>query len=166
MTGLQWETCLIYLDDIIIVGKTFEDMIQNLRTVFDRLLDAGLKLKAKKCTLFAKKVLYLGHVISKEGISTDPEKVKVVKNWPEPCNVSEVRSFLGLCGYYRRFIAQFAERAKPPTKLTEKGSAMEWTKECREAFLDLKERLCKAPVLAMPNFSHESSWIRMPAICR
>lgn len=100
---------MIYLDDSIIIGKTFEDMIQNLRTVFDRLLDAGLKLKTKKCTLFANKVLYLRHVISEEGISTDPQKVMVVKNWPEPCNAGEVHSFLGVCGYYRRFIAQFAE---------------------------------------------------------
>ena len=126
-----------------------------MKTVFDRLIAAGLKLKAKKCTLFAKEVLYLGHVISEEGVATDPEKVKVIQDWPEPCNVSEVRSFLGLCGYYRRFVEKFSERAKPLSKLTEKGAAMNWTQDCRDAFRDLKDRLCKAPILAMPDFNHE-----------
>jgi hypothetical protein len=100
MTGLQWDIYLIYLDDIIMVGKTFENMIRNLTMVFDRLLEAGLKLKDKKCTLFAQKVLYFGHIISNKGIATDFEKVNPDKEWPEPSNVSEVRSFLGLCGYY------------------------------------------------------------------
>ena len=155
MTGPQWEICLIYLDDVIIVGKTFEAMIKNLRYVFDRLLEDGLKLKGKKCTLFAKEVLYLGHVISDKGIATDPAKVQAVKDWPEPCNVSEVRSFIGFCGCYRRFIPGFAERAKPLTRLTEKGIAMIWSEECQQAFLKRKDRLCKVPVLAMPEFTHE-----------
>ena len=98
MAGLQWEICLIYLDDVIVVGRTFEHMIENLSKVLDRIVSAGLKLKPKKCVLFSRKVLYLGHVITEEGISTDLEKVAAVQNWPEPCNISEVRSFLGICG--------------------------------------------------------------------
>ena len=138
MAGLQWEICLIYLDDVIVVGRTFEHMIENLSKVLDRIVTAGLKLKPKKCVLFSRKVLYLGHVITEKGISTDPEKVAAVQNWPEPCNISEVRSFLGICGYYRRFIEKFAEIAKPLTKLTEKGTALVWTKECQDAFNGLK----------------------------
>ena len=138
MAGLQWEICLIYLDDVIVVGKTFEDMIVNLSKVFDRIVEAGLKLKPKKCALFSRRVLYLGHVITEDGISTDPEKVEAIRNWPEPCNVSELRSFLGICGYYRRFIEKFAEKAKPLTRLTEKGNALVWTPECQDAFNGLK----------------------------
>ena len=128
MAGLQWEICLIYLDDVIVVGKTFEHMTETLLKVLDRIVSANLKLKPKKCHLFSRKALYLGHVITEEGISTDSEKVAAVQNWTEPCDISEVRSFLCICGYYRRFIEKFAEIAKPLTKLTEKGIALVWTK--------------------------------------
>ena len=152
MTGLQWEICLIYFDDVIVIGKTFEHMIENLSKVLDRIVSSGLKLKPKKCVLFSRKVLYLGNVITEEGISTDLEKVAAVQNWPEPCNISEVRSFLGICGYYRRFFEKFAEIANPLTKLTEKGTALVLTKECQDAFNGLKAWLCSAPILAMPDF--------------
>ena len=131
---------------MIVVGRTFEHMIENLSKVLDRIVSAGLKLKPKKCVLFSRKVLYLGHVITEEGISTDPEKVAAFQNWPEPCNISEVRLFLGICGYYWRFIEKFAEIAKPLTKLTEQGTALVWTKECQDAFNGLKARLCSAPI--------------------
>jgi hypothetical protein len=111
---------------VIVVGKTFEDMIVNLSKVFNRIVEAGLKLKPKKCALFLRRVFYLGHVITEDGISTDPEKAEVIKNLPEPCNVSELRSFLGICGYYRRFIEKIVENAKPLTRLTEKGNALVW----------------------------------------
>jgi hypothetical protein len=153
MAGLQWEICLIYLDDVIVVGKPFDQMIENLTKVFDRIVAAGVKLKPKKCVLFSRKVLYLGHVISEQGISTDPEKIRAIKDWPVPSNVSEVRSFLGICGYYRRFIEKFAEKAKPLTKLTEKGKSLIWTTECQEAFSELKNRLCNAPILGIPDFT-------------
>jgi hypothetical protein len=94
----------------------------------------------------------LGLVITEDGISTDPEKVEAIRNWPEPCNISEFRSFLGICGYYRRFIEKFAEKAKPLTRLTEKGNALVWTQECQDAFNGLKAKLCSAPILAMPDF--------------
>ena len=104
LTGLQWDICLIYLDDVIVFGKEFEDIIENLSIIFERLFSAGLKLKPRKCTLFARKVEYLGHVVSEYRISTDPQKVGVVKTWPEPANITELRSFLGFCSYYRRYI--------------------------------------------------------------
>jgi hypothetical protein len=112
---------LVYLDDVIVVGKSFEEMVTNLRQVFDRLKAAGLKLKSKKCSLFAKQVTFLGHVISSNGVATDPSKIQNVKDWPVPTNVSELCSFLGLCGYYRRYIKNFSAIAKCLHKLTEKG---------------------------------------------
>ena len=153
LAGLHWETCLVYLDDIIVCGKTFEDMVKNLGEVFERLQEAGLKLKARKCQLFAKKVEFLGHIISEEGISTDPGKTECIKNWPVPKNVKEVRSFLGLCSYYRRFIFRFSEIAKRLTKLTEKYRKFKVTQECLAAFQDLKSKLTKTPVLAHPDFT-------------
>lgn len=121
MIGLQWDICLIYLYDIIVVAETFEQMIARLKLVFDRLKQAGLKLKPKKCELFAKEVSFLGHVVTQEGIATDPEKIRSIKEWPAPCNVCDLRSFLGLCSYYRRFIENFSAIAKCLHSLTEKG---------------------------------------------
>ena len=153
LAGLQWELCLIYLDDIIVFAKSFEDMLKNLATVFDRLRSANLKLKPRKCTLFATEVEYLGHIISEDGVATDKKKLEIVQNWPTPSNVSDVRSFLGFCSYYRRFVEGFAAIAKPLHKLTEKNKKYDWSHECNEAFLKLKMCLTTAPVLAHPDFT-------------
>ena len=153
LAGLNWQICLIYLDDIIIVGKTFDDMIRNLDEVLQKLHDAGLKLKPRKCQLFAKRVDFLGHVISGEGIQTDPKKTQAVREWPRPESLHEVRSFLGFCSYYRRFIPKFAEISKPLHKLTEKNQKFLWTKECNDAFETLKEKMVSSPILAHPDFT-------------
>ncbi|MCG8048186.1 MAG: reverse transcriptase family protein, partial [Candidatus Thiodiazotropha endolucinida] len=97
LSGLHWQICLIYLDDIIIIGKTFDHMIRNLDLVLDRFSKAGLKLKPKKCQIFRKEVEFLGHIVNEHGVSYDPGKIECIKNWPEPGNLKEVRSFLGLC---------------------------------------------------------------------
>ena len=96
LSGLNWQICLIYLDDIIVHGRTFEEIIQNLESVLARLQNAGLKLKPRKCQLFCKEVSYLGHIVTAEGIKTDPSKARTIWDWPVPRNVTEVRSFLGL----------------------------------------------------------------------
>jgi len=134
-------------------GKSFEDMLKHLSTVFDRLEDASLKLKAKKRNLFARRVVYLGHVITSEGVAADPEKLDTVAKWPVPTNVTEVRSFLGLCSYYLRFIEHFSGIAKPLHRLTEKERVFVWTEEYKEAFETLRSRLVSAPILALPDFS-------------
>ena len=153
LRGLQFDICLVYLDDIIVLGRTFDEMIQNLTQVFDRLAKAGLKLKAKKCTLFAKQVEYLGHVVSEEGIQTSPEKTQAIDNWPIPRNVTEVRSFLGLCSYYRKFVKDFALIASPLHSLTKKGNAFMWTAECQMSFDELRKAMVTTPILASPDFS-------------
>jgi len=155
LTGLQWDihVCLIHLDDVIVFGKSFEDMLKNLSAVFERMQTAGLKLKARKCKLFSTEVEYLGHVVSKHGVATDPKKIDAVKTWLKPSNVSELCSFLVFCGYYRRYIANFSEIARPLHKLTEKGKMFSWSVDCQNTFERLKHCLTTAPVLAHPDFT-------------
>jgi predicted aspartyl protease len=155
LSGLQYSTCLIYLDDIIIFASDFQAEMTRIRAVFDRLREAGMMLKAKKCDLFQKEVTYLGHKVSDKGVEADSQKVEAVKNWPVPNSVKEVRSFLGLCSYYRRFVQGFATIASPLHKLTEKSKTFEWSDECEVAFNTLKTKLCEAPILAYPNFEHD-----------
>lgn len=141
----------IYLDDIIVFGKTFQEHLGRLEQVFGNLYKANLKVKPSKCNLFAKQVSYLGHVISAEGVKADPSKVEAVRGWPVPRNQTEVRSFLGLASYYRRFMRSFAEIARPLHQLTEKGKKFHWGEDCQRAFFTLKSCLISAPVLAYPD---------------
>ena len=150
LAGLQWHTCLLYLDDIIVFSKDFESHIENLCEILERIEKAGLKLNPKKCHLFNQKVGYLGHIVSAEGISTNPEKVHAVTNWPEPIKISELRSFLGFCSYYRRFIPNFATIAHPLNQLLEKDIPFNWTKQCKDSFETLKQLLVSSPILAYP----------------
>ncbi|GFU66226.1 retrovirus-related Pol polyprotein from transposon 412 [Trichonephila clavipes] len=151
LKGLTFEACLIYLDDVIIGGRTFEEHLQNIRKVLSKLRDANLKLNLSKCKFFQKEVNYLGHVISAEGVRTDPEKVSAVKNWKRPENLRELRSFLGLCTYYRKFVKGFSNIARPLHRLTESKQKFQWTKECEDSFLQLKEALTSSPILIYPQ---------------
>ena len=155
LRGLNYEILLVYLDDVIVMGSDVDQLIERLQTVFDRLRGANLKLKPKKCTLFRKQVEFLGHVVSSEGIATDPTKTDRVKAWPVPTNISEVRSFLGLCGYYRKFVPDYYTKAKPLHDLTKKPrkdrAKFEWTSSCDDAFNSLKQALTSAPILGYPK---------------
>ena len=151
LSGLTWNICLVYLDDIIVTGKTFHEHLANLNQIFDRLTEANLKLSPRKCNLLQKEVCFLGHNVNEHGISTDQRKISAVENWPLPQNVKQIRSFLGLCSYYRRFVHNFSTIAKPLHKLTEKGANFVWTDECQYAFETLKRSLVNAPILAYPS---------------
>ncbi|KAL5516149.1 hypothetical protein EMCRGX_G001420 [Ephydatia muelleri] len=153
LSGLHWTTCLVYLNDILIFSATIEDHLVRLRDVLDRLKNAGLKIKPSKCHLMRKSIKYLGHVVSEHGIKTDPEKTRCVADWPTPSNAHELRQFLGLAGYYRRFVKNFAVIAAPLFHLTENHQAWNWTLQCNAAFFKLKESLVTSPVLAYPVFS-------------
>lgn len=153
LAGLNYKICLVYIDDIIVFGRTFEETLDNLEQVFGKLENAGLKLKAKKCSLFKKEVLFLGYKVSGKGIHTDPQKVSIISKWPVPMNASEVRSFVGICSYNRRFIKGFSSIAKSLFKLTEKGREFKWSNECQAAFEQLKRCLTTAPILCHPDFS-------------
>ena len=151
MSGLNYEICLVYLDDIILFSKTIAEHFVRLRQIFDRLRSANLKLKPSKCHLLRRTVTFLGHVITENGIATDPEKIESVESWPVPRNLTELRSFLGLSSYYRRFVKNFALIAAPLHALTGKGIRFQWTSACQAAFDELKVRLTSSPVLAMPT---------------
>ena len=155
LKGLHYEICLVYLDDVVVKSQSFESHLDNLSLVFDRLRSAGLKLNPKKCKIFQKEVSFLGHVVSEAGISTDPSKISVVKDWPTPASVKEVRSFVGFCSYYRKFIREFSSIAKPLLKLTENGVKFEWDDDCEAAFDRLKCAMISAPVLAYPSLTGE-----------
>ena len=153
LRGLHWRTLLIYLDDIIVFSKDLDSHLSRLEEVFTRLKAAGLKLKPSKCTLFAKQVNYLGHVVSADGVATDQEKVAAVRNWPVPQHKTDVRAFLGTCGYYRRFIAGFSELQRPLSQLCKREAKFRWDENCQRAFDILKEKLTSAPILAYPDYT-------------
>jgi hypothetical protein len=151
LEGLHWKTALVYLDDVIVYGSSFQQELQRLSEVFSRFRAANLRLNPKKCHLFQKEVSYLGHIVSEKGVRTDPDKVSAVKQWPEPTCVNELRSFLGLCSYYRKFVKNFATIAAPLHNLMKKEQTFTWSTGCQQAFNELKRSLCTAPVLPYPD---------------
>ena len=153
---LAQDKCFVYLDDVLVVGQTFEEHLSNLREVFTRLKEAGLKLKLSKCHLAKSQVTYLSYVVSRQGITADPSKVTAVQHFPTPKSVKELRSFLGLALYYRRFIPGFSSKvASPLFSLTYKGTDFVWNAECRNVFNHLKLLLTSAPLLVFPDFEKE-----------
>ena len=159
LAGLEWESCFVYIDDILVASETFEEHIVHLRQVFERLRHANLHLKPSKCLFLRDEVPYLGYVISKDGIRPDPARTNQVKHFPAPKDVTQVRQFIGLASYYRRFIPGFANVASPLHALTRKGVAFAWSPECEAAFNQLKNLLITAPVLAYPQFGQDKSFI-------
>lgn len=152
LAGLTRHGCLVYLDDVLVVGKTLQEHNENLARVLERIQEAGLKLKPEKCSFAQKEVEYLGHVVSGNGIQTDPKKVDAVRHFPTPVDVKTLRSFLGLASYYRRFVPNFSKIAGPLHALTKKDVSFHWTSECQLAFENLRHLLTSSPVLAFPDF--------------
>ncbi|GFT66373.1 transposon Tf2-6 polyprotein [Trichonephila clavipes] len=145
----KWTMCLCYLDDIIVFSETFEDHFIRLRLVLKCLQEAGLKLNSKKCLFAAQEVKILGHLVSSNGVRPDPDKIKAVRNFPTPKNIHDIRSFLGLCSYFRRFIKGFCYLAEPLQSLLKSGVEFHWGPEEVEAFHSLKKALTSDPVLGM-----------------
>ncbi|MCJ8749885.1 hypothetical protein PDJAM_G00192760 [Pangasius djambal] len=163
--GQQCQSLLLYLDDIVVFSSSVDQHLARMEVVLSRLLREGLKAKLSKCAFFKREVQYLGHVISSEGVSTDPSKIEAVSKWPWPTSVVGLRSFLGFASYYRRFVEGFARLAAPLHRLVAElatprrskyGSrefAEAWSTECQSGFEELKGRLTTAPVLAYADFS-------------
>ena len=152
-----------YIDDIIVFSHTFEQHLEHIREILERLRNAKLKLHPKKCLFAVKRVGFLGHILKPQGISPDPDKIEAIKNYPTPKKLKQVRGFLGLSGFYRRFISNYAQTAKPLYHLTKKDVPFQWTEECQVAFDSLKEALTSDSVLAFPDFQKPSCWPLMPA---
>ncbi|WVZ63867.1 LOW QUALITY PROTEIN: hypothetical protein U9M48_013465 [Paspalum notatum var. saurae] len=142
---------VVFIDDILIYSKNEKEHEEHLRVVLTRLREHKLYAKFSKCAFWLKEVGFLGHILSEKGVAVDPSKVKDVLNWKQPETVTEIRSFLGLAGYYRRFIKDFSKIAKPMTSLTKKNAKFVWGPKCEEGFRELKKLLTTAPVLAQPD---------------
>jgi len=151
LNGLQWQICLIYLDDIICFSNNFEDHMERLDTVLQRISEAGLKLKPEKCELLKSEVTFLGHLVSDKGIQPDPNNTAKIQSWPVPKTVTEVRQIIGLGSYYRRFIRHFSAIVKPLTELTKKNNEFTWTQECQIAFERLKTAFISTDIMALPK---------------
>ena len=151
LRGLQWLECLVYMDDIIVPSSTVDENLTRLEHVFQRLITAKLKLKPKKCVFFQKSVKVLGHVVSADGVHTDEEKISAVKQWPIPTSAKQLKSFLGLATYYKRFVPDFSKIAKPLYSLCGKNNKYKWNSDANLAFETLKTALTSAPILAYPQ---------------
>jgi len=153
LTGLTGLKAFVYLDDIIIYAHNIQDHAEKLQAVFNRLRQFNLKLQPSKCAFMRKEVNYLGHIITEKGVKPDPKKTKCVLNFPIPVNTKDVKSFLGLSGYYRRFIPNYGCIAKPLTTLLKKDTKFQWSDLCQKAFDELKNILTKEPLLQYPDFN-------------
>ena len=154
---MNW--CIIYLDDVVVYAPTVEEHLKRLEGVFQKLKAAGLKLKPSKCELFKKSISYLGHVVSEEGVRTDPKKIEALQKWERPHNVHTVRRFLGFVNYYIKFIRDYSKIARPLYNLISGDNAkrrtnlVEWSHAAEEAFQTLINRCTQAPILAYADFS-------------
>jgi hypothetical protein len=144
---------VVFIDDILIYSKNSEDHAQHLHVILQQLRDHRLYAKFSKCEFWLNTVKFLGHTISGDGISIDPSKVQEVMDWQPPTSVHQIRNFLGLAGYYRRFIPDFSKIAKPMTELLKKGVKFSWDQRCEDAFHTLRDHLTIAQVLAQPDVS-------------
>ncbi len=161
LAGLKWQCCLIYIDDVIIYSPSFNQHIKDLTEVFEALRNANLTLKASKCHFCRKEIKYLGHIITKDGVKPDPELISAVKEFPQPQKMKDIQAFLGLTGYYRRFIQNYAKIAEPLLKQIRNNKNerntnyhIKWNNEYQQSFETLKQKLISSPIMNTPNFQH------------
>jgi hypothetical protein len=156
LAGLCWRTCLVYLDDVLIFTRgTLEQHLSDIEEVLERLKEHGLVANPSKCELAKRELTYVGHVVSKEGCKPDPSLTAAIRKYPRPKNLKDLRGFIGLSGFYRAYVKDFARIAAPLTDLTKKDRAFVWAPAQQTAFESLKQKLISSPVLAYPDFEKE-----------
>jgi len=151
LRDLLWIDCLRYLADIVIFARTQEELLERLDRVLTRLREVGLKVKPSKCVVLQKRIEFLGHIVSEHGVEPLPGKIEAIEHWPQPRCLKDVRAFVGLASYYRRFVRSFGNIAEALTRMTMKNTRFEWTDEADEAFQKLKSALMEVPILAFPH---------------
>ena len=150
LANLQWVTCLIYIDDIIVFGKSFEEHMHRVEEVLARLETAGLKLRAEKCQVLQREVVFQGHVVSGEGVKPNPTNIEKIMSWPKPRNAKQVKQLVAMGSYYRRYVKNFATLVRPMVELTKKGKKFIWDEACEQSFKGLKEALVGTEVMGYP----------------
>lgn len=160
LKGQNWKFVLVYIDDILVFSKDFDTHMQHLNEVFQRLREANLTLKPSKCQFGVNKVMFLGHILSANGVNTDPSKIDKIQNFPVPATQKELRGFLGLCNYYRRFVKDIGKITAPLNALLKKEVGLkfktaDWADECQHAFETLKHALLSPPILRFPDMNRE-----------
>src|ERR1043165_9624689 len=152
---LSFRSCISYLDDIIIMSNGVEKHLQDVQEVFNRIRGSSLKLHPKKCSFFQDKVRFLGYEISAQGLHTDPEKLKIIRDWKPPTDLKSLRACLGYFNFYRRFVPNYSIYVAPLTHLLCNNVKWEWTPECQTAFITLRDATLNAPPLGVPDFKRE-----------
>ena len=155
LAGLNYKIVLIYIDDLLCFSSDFETHLQNLDAIFQRLRSANLKLNPAKCQFGKEKVEYLGHYLSKDGLEASPKTVDAIKSFPKPKSVKQLRSFLGMCNFFRKFVMNFSKIAFPLNALLKKDAKFTWSDECEKAFNTLKDKLTSTPILALPDMDKQ-----------
>ena len=150
LQGLQWITCLIYIDDIIVFGRNFEEHLRRVEEVFERLKNAGLKLKPDKCNMLQTEVVFLGHVVTAQGIRPNPTNIAKIVGWPRPKTAKQIKQLVAMGSYYRRYVKNFATIVRPMVELTKKGKKFIWGEACERSFESLKEALVSSDVMGYP----------------
>ena len=150
LQGLQWITCLIYIDDIIVFGKNFDEHISRVEQVLERIQAAGLKLKPQKCEMLQTEVVFLGHVVSCDGVKPNPVNIAKIVGWPRPKTPRQVKQLVAMGSYYRRYVKNFATIVRPMVELTKKGRKFIWSQECEAAFEELKKTLTSTDIMGYP----------------
>ena len=153
LAGLKWNTCLVYLDDVVVYSATFEEHLERLEEVLIRIFAANLRFRIQKCQFLERILKLLGFIVSGEGILPDPQKISAVKNYPRPKSVKEIQSFIGLCSFFRRFIEDFSVIARPLSELTKRDRPFVWGPEQETSFVALKDRLTSPPLLSHPDYN-------------
>jgi len=151
LSGVSLDICIAYLDDTIIHSATLEQHLQNVELILQKLQGANLKLKPSKCFFLQTSVKFLKHIVSAKGLQTDPEKTRLIDDWHVPTSLKQLRAFLGIAEYYRRFLKGFSKKAAPLNDLLKKGHNYQWTPACQSAFQELKDALRSPPILALPD---------------